>query len=41
VTHHVNIFAYMGDNIGSGDMVLARVDGAGKIVSYKILSRPH
>jgi len=41
VTHHVNIFAYMGENIGSGDMVLARVDGAGKMVSYKILSRPH
>lgn len=40
VTHHVNIFELMGENIGSGDMVLMKVDAAGKMVSYKLYPRP-
>ena len=41
VTHHVNIHAYMGENIASGDMVLAKVDAQGKMVSYQLIPRPH
>lgn len=41
VTHHVNIFEYMGENIASGDMVLAKVDGRGRMVSYKLIPRPN
>ena len=40
VTHHVNIHAYMGENIGSGDMVLARVAANGKMLSYQRIARP-
>lgn len=40
VTHHVNIFQFMGENVGSGDMVLAKVNAAGKMVSYKLIPRP-
>ena len=40
VTHHVNIYEYMGENIASGDMVLAKVDSQGKLISYKLISRP-
>ncbi len=40
VTHHVNIHAYMGENIGSGDMVLVRVDHAGKMQSYQVIPSP-
>jgi phosphohistidine phosphatase SixA len=40
VTHHVNIFEFMGENIASGDMVLAKVDATGKIVSYQRIARP-
>lgn len=40
VTHHVNIHAFMGENIASGDMVLAQVDAQGKIRSYKLIPRP-
>lgn len=40
VTHHVNIFEYMGENIASGDMVLAQVDANGRMVSYKRIPRP-
>jgi hypothetical protein len=40
VTHHVNIFQFMGENISSGDMVLAKVNAAGKMVSYKLIPRP-
>lgn len=40
VTHHVNIFAFMGENIASGDMVLAKVNAAGKMVSYTLIPRP-
>lgn len=41
VTHHVNIYEYVGENIASGDMVLAKVDVNGKMVSYKLIPRPN
>ena len=40
VTHHVNIASFMGENVGSGDMVLAKVNAAGKMVSFKIYLSP-
>ncbi len=41
VTHHVNIYEFMGENIASGDMVLAKVDSNGKMISYKLIPRPN
>ena len=41
VTHHVNIYEYMGENIASGDMVLAKVDSNGKRVAYTLVPRPN
>lgn len=41
VTHHVNIFELMGENIGSGDLVLMQVDSSGKMVSFKHIPRPN
>jgi hypothetical protein len=40
VTHHVNILEFMGENIASGDMVLAKVNLQGGLVSYKLIPRP-
>lgn len=40
VTHHVNIAEFMGQNVGSGDMVLAKVDVHGKVLSYKVYPSP-
>lgn len=40
VTHHVNIYEFTGENIGSGDMVLAKVNASGKMVSYTRISSP-
>ena len=40
VTHHVNIAEFMGENVGSGDMVLLRVNSAGQLVSSKIYPSP-
>jgi phosphohistidine phosphatase SixA len=40
VTHHVNIEAFTGQNIGSGDMVLAKVDPKGQLLSYRLIPRP-
>ena len=40
VTHHVNIFEFMGENIGSGDLVLAKVNAQGKMLSYQVIARP-
>ncbi|MEY3116417.1 MAG: hypothetical protein RL629_236 [Pseudomonadota bacterium] len=40
VTHHVNIAEFTGQNVGSGDMVLAKVNSAGKLVSFKIYPNP-
>jgi phosphohistidine phosphatase SixA len=41
VTHHVNIYEFMGENIASGDMVLAKVDSNGKLLTYKLIPRPN
>ena len=40
VTHHVNILAYIGENIDSGEMVLARIDRTGKVLSYQRYTSP-
>jgi phosphohistidine phosphatase SixA len=40
VTHHVNIQEFMGQNIGSGDMVLVRVNAQGRMVDYKLYPSP-
>jgi phosphohistidine phosphatase SixA len=40
VTHHVNIAEFTAENIGSGDMVLAKVNSAGKLLSFKIYPNP-
>jgi len=41
LTHHVNIYEFMGENIASGDMVLAKVDSQGKLISFKLIERPN
>ena len=40
VTHHVNIQSYMGMVVNSGDMVLVKVDPAGRPVSSKLYPSP-
>ena len=40
VTHHVNIEAYMGRAIGSGDMVLAQVTPQGRVIDFVIYPSP-
>jgi phosphohistidine phosphatase SixA len=40
VTHHVNILEFMGQNIGSGDMVLAHVNAQGRLLDYKRYPSP-
>lgn len=40
VTHHVNIRAFMGRDIGSGDMVLARVDAQGRMLDFRLYPSP-
>jgi membrane-bound lytic murein transglycosylase B len=40
VTHHVNIRAFMGRDIGSGDMVLAEVNPQGQMINFKIYPSP-
>ena len=40
VTHHVNILDILGENIASGEMVLARVDRQGRVLSYQRLRAP-
>jgi len=40
VTHHVNILAYMGENVGSGDMVLVQFDAQGKLLKAKRFVSP-
>lgn len=39
VTHHVNIYEFTGENIGSGDMVLAKVNANGKVISHTLIPR--
>lgn len=41
VTHHVNIYAFMGENIDSGDLVLAKVDAKGRMSAYQRIPRPN
>jgi phosphohistidine phosphatase SixA len=41
VTHHVNIFEFMGENVSSGVLVLAKVDTQGKMLSYQVIPRPN
>jgi hypothetical protein len=40
VTHHVNIAEFMGENVGSGDMVLVKVNLQGQRISHKIYPSP-
>ncbi len=40
VTHHVNIREFVGENIGSGDMVLARVTPQGTLLDYRVIQSP-
>ena len=40
VTHHVNIREFVGENIGSGDMVLARVTPQGTVLDYRVIQSP-
>ena len=40
VTHHVNVRALVGKDIGSGDMVLVRVDGQGRVLEYRHYASP-
>ena len=40
VTHHVNIAEFTGQNIGSGDMVLAHVGPQGELLGFKLYPSP-
>ena len=40
VTHHVNIQEFMGQNIGSGDMVLVRVNAQGQLLGAQLYPSP-
>ena len=40
VTHHVNILAYVGENVGSGDMVLVQFDAQGKLLKAQRYPSP-
>ncbi len=40
VTHHVNILNYMGEHVGSGDMVLVQFDHQGKLIRAKRYPSP-
>lgn len=40
VTHQVNIREYVGETIGSGEMVLAQVDPLGRVLSYQRYRSP-
>jgi phosphohistidine phosphatase SixA len=40
VTHHVNIREFVGENVGSADMVLVRVGPDGRYISHRLISSP-
>lgn len=40
VTHHVNIAEFTGQNIASGDMVLAHIGPQGELVDFKLYPSP-
>ena len=41
VTHQVNISAYVGKTLGSGDMVLVRVNRQGRVLSHRVFQSPY
>ena len=41
VTHQVNITEFTGETVGTGDMVLAKVNAAGKMLSFKVYPSPN
>jgi phosphohistidine phosphatase SixA len=40
VTHHVNILGYMGENVGSGEMVLVHFDAQGRLLQAQRYASP-
>jgi len=40
VTHHVNILGYMGENVGSGEMVLVHFDAQGRLLRAQRYASP-
>ena len=40
VTHQVNMTEFTGATVGSGDMVLVKVNAAGKMISFKVYPSP-
>ena len=40
VTHHVNIAEFTGENIGSGDMVLAHIGPQGQLLGFRLYPSP-
>jgi phosphohistidine phosphatase SixA len=40
VTHHVNIAEFTGENIGSGDMVLAHIAPQGELLDFRLYPSP-
>lgn len=40
VTHHVNILGYIGQNVGSGEMVLVRFDAQGSLLKAQRYASP-
>lgn len=40
VTHHVNIREFTGENIGSGDLILVKVDEKGRALSHRAFPSP-
>lgn len=40
VTHQVNMTQFTGATVGSGDMVLVKVNAAGKMISFKVYPSP-
>lgn len=40
VTHHVNIAEFTGENIGSGDMVLAHIGPQGELLDFRLYPSP-
>ncbi len=40
VTHHVNIREFTGRDIGTGDMVLAKVDARGRMIEHRVYPSP-
>lgn len=41
VTHQINIQAFVGQSVGSGGMVLVKVNQSGQYVSHQLINHPH